>query len=57
MTDRSSVQWRNRRGRGRGQGQGQGVGGRGQSGLQRLLTVNFLLTYREKRGKGKREKG
>ena len=39
-------QWRNRRG-GRG----------GQSAPQRLLTGKFLLTYREKRGKEKRERG
>ena len=36
---------------GRGGGQG------GQSAPQRLLTGKFLLTYREKRGKEKREKG
>ena len=39
-------QWRNRR----------GAGG-GRVPPQRLLTGNFLLTYREKRGKEKREKG
>ena len=30
-----------------------GAGGRGQSAPQRLLTRKFLLTYQEKRGKGK----
>ena len=46
------TQWRNRRG-------GGGGGGRagGQSAPQRLLTRKFLLTYREKRGKEKRERG
>ena len=34
-----------------------GVTGGGQSAPQRLLTGKFLLTYREKRGKEKREKG
>ena len=41
-------QWRNRRG---------GGGAGGQSAPQRLLTGKFLLTYREKRGKEKMEKG
>ena len=36
------VQWRDRR---------------GQSAPQRLLTGKFLMTYREKRGKEKMEKG
>ena len=40
------AQWRNRRG-GRG----------GRVPPQRLLTGKFLLTYREKRGKEKRERG
>ena len=44
----SFFQWRNRRG-----GGGQG----GRVPPQRLLTGKFLLTYREKRGKKKREKG
>ena len=34
-----------------------GVTGGGQSAPQRLLTGKFLLMYREKRGKEKREKG
>ena len=34
-----------------------GGGQGGQSAPQRLLTGKFLLTYREKRGKEKREKG
>ena len=37
-------------------GQG-GRGAGGQSAPQRLMTGKFLLTYREKRGKEKREKG
>ena len=41
------VQWRNRRGGGRG----------GRVPPQRLLTGKFLMTYREKRGKEKMEKG
>ena len=41
-------QWRNRR--------GEGAGGSAPP-PQRLLIGKFLLTYREKRGKGKREKG
>ena len=40
-----TYQWRNRRG-----------GGRGAECPQRLLNGKFLLTYREKRGKEKREK-
>ena len=45
----SPIQWRNR-------GGGRPAAG-GQGAPQRLSTGNFLLTYREKRGKEKREKG
>ena len=44
----SPTQWRNRRG---------GAGAGGQSASQRPLTGKFLLIYREKRGKGKKENG